>query len=95
MPKFHGFAGADSRASSDVVIYFLIASLRVSASRSTPEILPAATEIEGGNDGPSADSPGESGVFDNPDAQDDIDQMMKELADAISTTSMARLAAKR
>ena len=54
-----------------------------------PNAIPAATEIEGGNNGPSADSPGESGVFDNPDAQDDIDQMMKELADAIEAAVAA------
>lgn len=50
-----------------------------------PNAIPAATEIEGGNDGPSADSPGESGVFDNPDAQEEIEQIMKDLATAIET----------
>lgn len=50
-----------------------------------PNAVPAATEIEGGNNGPSADSPGESGVFDNPDAQDEIDKMMEDLAEAIES----------
>ena len=34
--------------------------------------------------GPSADDDLGGGVFDNPDAQEDIDQMMEELAEAIS-----------
>lgn len=50
-----------------------------------PNAIPAATEIEGGNDGPSADSPGQSGVFDNPEAdeQEQIEKDMEELYEAL------------
>lgn len=49
-----------------------------------PGGIPTTMDNIKGGDGPSADDDQQGGVFDNPDAQDEIDQMMKELSEAIS-----------
>ena len=50
-----------------------------------PAGIPTDMENIHGGDGPSADDDQQGGVFDNPDAQDEIDQMMKDLYEAIET----------
>lgn len=55
-----------------------------------PNAIPAATEIEGGNDGPSADSPGLSGVAPVPDEpldQAEIEDMIKQLYESLQQYS--------
>lgn len=48
-----------------------------------PSGVPVEPEDIKGGSGPSANENQGGGVFDNPDAQDEIDQMMEDLADAI------------